>query len=637
MFFAATGALAVALAWMSWQLVRQDRALAVQRSQERREHAADLTVAALQKNLAQIEEQLRGLSADSVSLPGTGLTPDSALLVITAGELQVHPRGRLLFYPETTPAKAPPAAMFAHVDELEFRRQDYVQASAALRDLAREAGPTIRAEALMRLGRNYSKAGKAAESLAAYAELARFDPGTRIRGLPAALLAREARLLALEKQGEIGALRREAAEFCSMLRSGAWTINRGSYEFYKNEACARAGVVLPDAVEAVALSSAVVSWWEQWPEIGLDEAGGRRLFWENDLPVLLLWRRSGEKIAALAAGPGFLRSAWLQPVQRMLEEEGIRIALTDPDGRAVFGSAANGGGNESVRLTPVAQLPLTLHAISVTPAITSGDAARRRLVLTAALTLFLLVAGGWYFIGRAAVREMAVARLQSDFVAAVSHEFRTPITALRQLSELLAGGRVETEQDRDEYYRALSRESERLHRLVEGLLNFGRAEADAMQYRMEKLDAAEFLQTAVSEFRGDSERRGYRVELNTNGAAPMVRADRAALGCVLRNLLDNAVNYSPESFTIWVELGREKERVAFRVRDRGIGIPAGEQEQIFQKFVRGAEAKARSIRGAGIGLAMARQIVAHHKGEIDVESRPGQGSTFTVLLPEAME
>jgi len=141
----------------------------------------------------------------------------------------------------------------------------------------------------------------------------------------------------------------------------------------------------------------------------------------------------------------------------------------------------------------------------------------------------------------------------------------------------------------------------------------------------------------VSEFRGDSERRGYRVELITNGAAPMVRADRAALGCVVRNLLDNAVIYSPECFTIWVELGREKGRVAFRVRDRGIGIPQGEQAQIFQKFVRGAEAKARSIRGAGVGLAMARQIVTHHKGEIEVESRPGQGSTFTVLLPEAIE
>jgi two-component system phosphate regulon sensor histidine kinase PhoR len=170
---------------------------------------------------------------------------------------------------------------------------------------------------------------------------------------------------------------------------------------------------------------------------------------------------------------------------------------------------------------------------------------------------------------------------------------------------------------------------------VEGLLNFGRVEAGAMQYRMENLDAAEFLQATVSEFRSDSERRGYRVELITNGAAPMVRADRAALGCVLRNLLDNAVNYSPECFTVWVELEREKERVAFRVRDRGIGIPPSEQEEIFQKFFRGAEAKARSTRGAGIGLAMARQIVAHHKGEIEVESRPGQGSTFTVLLPEA--
>jgi hypothetical protein len=475
MFFATTGALAIALAWMSWQLVRQDRALAVQRAQERREHAADVTVAALQKNLAQLEEQLMGLSALLAERYTPSLTLDSALLILAPGDLQVYPRNRLLFYPETAPGKAPPPALFAQAEELEFRQENYVQASAALRDIARNADPAIRAEALMRLGRNRSKAGQAAEALAAYGELARFEPGTRIGGLPAALLAREARLLALEKQGDIGALHREAGEFCSALRAGVWTINRGSYEFYTNEACGRTGMARSDPVAAVALSSAVLSLWEQWPEIPRDEAGGRRIFWENDQPVLLLWRRSGEKVAALAAGPSFLRSAWIQPVQRMLREEGIRIALTDPDGRAVFGAAANGGANESVRLTPVAQLPWTLHVISEAPAAIASDAGRRRLILTAALTVFLLVAGGWYFIGRAAMREMAVARLQSDFVAAVSHEFRTPVTALRQLSELLAGGRVETEQDRDEYYRALARESERLHRLVEGLLNFGRA------------------------------------------------------------------------------------------------------------------------------------------------------------------
>jgi signal transduction histidine kinase len=267
---------------------------------------------------------------------------------------------------------------------------------------------------------------------------------------------------------------------------------------------------------------------------------------------------------------------------------------------------------------------------------TTTDRTRARLILTGSLTLLLLILAGSYFIGRAAAREVAVARLQADFVASVSHEFRTPITALRQLSELLEGGRVASDEDRNEYYRALARESERMHRLVEGLLNFGRLQSGALHYRFERLDAIDLVQSVVVEFRRDVEARGYSVELATNGSRPAISADRAALGCAVSNLLENAVKYSPDCCTVWVEVGHESERtVAVRVRDRGIGIPQAEQKQIFEKFVRGAAAKSGSIRGAGVGLAMARQIVEAHHGEIRLESRPGEGSTFTLLLPEA--
>ena len=126
---------------------------------------------------------------------------------------------------------------------------------------------------------------------------------------------------------------------------------------------------------------------------------------------------------------------------------------------------------------------------------------------------------------------------------------------------------------------------------------------------------------------------GRRIELTSDGAAPVVRADREALGRALWNLLDNAVKYSPACPTVWVDLAREGQRVAIRVRDQGLGIPAEEQKEIFRKFVRGAAAKAASVKGTGIGLALVEHIVRAHGGEVRLESQPGQGSTFTILLP----
>ena len=251
-----------------------------------------------------------------------------------------------------------------------------------------------------------------------------------------------------------------------------------------------------------------------------------------------------------------------------------------------------------------------------------------------AMMALLLLAGG-YFINRAVLREVRVARLQSDFVAAVSHEFRTPLTTLRQLSEMLARGRVSNDERRQQFYETLLRESERLHRLVEGLLNFGRMEAGQLQYRFESVDPKELMGEVVSDFQREADALGYRVEFNGNGALSPIRADRPSLARVFWNLLDNAVKYSPEHHTIWVELSGAVGRVVVRVRDRGLGIPSSEREEIFRKFVRGAAAKAASIPGTGVGLAMARQIVAAHGGSISVESEPGRGSVFTVLLPIA--
>ena len=129
---------------------------------------------------------------------------------------------------------------------------------------------------------------------------------------------------------------------------------------------------------------------------------------------------------------------------------------------------------------------------------------------------------------------------------------------------------------------------------------------------------------------------GYTIELSLPASEIHVRADREALSRAVWNLLDNAVKYSPECRTVWVEVERIHDRVSIAVRDRGLGIPLHEQPGIFEKFVRGADSKALQIKGTGIGLAMVRQIMQAHGGEILLASEPGQGSRFTILLPEKL-
>jgi signal transduction histidine kinase len=646
LFLLVTLLLTGTLIWLSWQLVRQDEALVGQRIEERRENAADLAVAALQKSLSQFEEQLTALGStpagelqSMASEYAKRLGQDAVLVVFRPGGVEAFPRNALRFHPSRPAEAAPARGVFARAESLEFGPENYPEAIAILRQQASSAELPVRAGALMRLARVFRKSKRLPEALSAYQDLAGLGL-VPVEGLPADLAARHGRLSVLEDLGEKDRLAREASALSADLQAGQWRLTRAEYGFYLEETQRRLGVSDPwsGTEAAVARASAVESMWEQWQAArpgGLSTKGQRTL-WFAERPVLALWRASPESLVGLAAGPDYVESQWLARLQPTLAQQGVGIALADTDGRPVIGRPPSGGDRQSLRLASATQLPWNVHAITLDTG--SGLAffeARRRVLLAALLVVALLILTGSYFIWRSVARELAVSRLQSDFVSAVSHEFRTPLTALRQFSELLVNDRVATGQERRQFYEGMAHESRRLDRLVERLLHFGRMEAGALQYRFERLDLAALVREVVAEFERGAEALGYQIELSADGPAMQARADRDTLGCVIWNLLDNAVKYSPDCTTVWVELGQEGESVAVRVRDHGLGIPPGEQKEIFRKFVRGLSAEVRSIRGTGIGLAVARQIVVAHGGRIKLESKPGEGSTFTVLLPRA--
>ena len=253
-----------------------------------------------------------------------------------------------------------------------------------------------------------------------------------------------------------------------------------------------------------------------------------------------------------------------------------------------------------------------------------------------------------YFSSRAVARELAVARLQSEFVSAVSHDFRTPLTSLRQVTEALVGERVAAER-RPAYYGIQLRAIDRLHRLVEGLVEFGRVEAGGREFEQRPIQVRAWVEGVVTAFQAEVDKQGYAIELSWSGVDPVIEGDEPALTRALWNLLDNAVKYSPDCKTVWVDgrvgdveagttssgraAGRRNGCFVISVRDRGVGVAPAECRTIFDKFVRGSAAAASSSPGTGLGLAMVQHIVQAHGGAVEVDGASGPGSTFRMRLP----
>jgi len=628
------------LAWLGWRLFQQDRALEQQRVQVRLEHAADILAAELTRKLGSIEDELTGLSTvaspdlpDSAERFAAQFSDDAVVLVLSDDELASYPSGRLLYYPVTTPVAEPDANVFARGEALEFRRGDLTAAARVYRRVAQSPDSMIRAGALLRLARTERKAQRPDAALDAYHELATLER-TPVGGLPAGLVARHACLTVLEGLSRTDELEREAEALNTDLHAGRWRLTGAQYEFYAADVCRR--IDCDEGTDATALAkqalAAGAAWL--WNRQGAIEGDGQELTWLDGRPVLAVWQSSAEQTVALIGGSAHLAEDWVGSLQPLLTEQGVEVAFSDVNGNGLTGPVGGGSHLLVTRTVADTRLPWTLQVASADPlADFTQLQERRRLMLLglAALALFVMV--GLYAVMRGVSRELAVARLQSDFVAAVSHEFRTPLTSLKQLAELLSSGRVASEERRERYYEVMDRETGRLHRLVEGLLDFGRMEAGALEFSWERETPSDLVRRVVAEFEAELGESGYHVELTGDTTAPTVRADSEALGRAVWNLLDNAVKYSPDRKTVWVDVSQVDGRLAIAVRDEGVGIPVVEREMVFQKFIRGTSSDGSGIKGTGIGLAMVKHIVEAHGGEVRLESEVGQGSTFTILLP----
>jgi len=597
--------------WSGWRLVTQQRELDARQTRQEAEAAADALAADIRDALAEQGDRLSARLGDASAATGS-----SGFVVVTrAGDgWRVETTGRLPFLPWLDGAISVNEA-FADAEAAEFKAGSLDIAIERYRVLARHTDPSLRAGALVRLARVLRKRGDTEGALAAAAALVALG-SQDTDGIPAALAGLDAQRLALSQRGETEEARRVADDIRQRLDAGAWPLDRGTAEFYRDEV---SNAPRPDAwLLAAALSEA----WSAHGGPALP-ARGLVVLAPSGRPAIVAWRATASMAALdVAFSDRFLSSVTHDRVQwRLADADDHQVAgETSAAPEGTVDRVIGGGSSWTLRVWPA---PGAVAAVS-----------RREPMLiaaTAGTVLFVWAAAA--LMARAITREAKVAQLQSDFVAAVSHEFRSPLTTMRQMAEMLETDRVPEETRRKQYYRVLAGETSRLQRLVERLLDFGRMEAGKDELQKAPLDVASLVTEVVEEMQGSAAERGGHIAVVGPASPVYVEGDAQALRLALRNLVENAVKYSSESPEVTVRVAADRGRASIAVSDKGLGIDRDERRAIFGKFVRGRAAAAHRVRGTGVGLAAVKHVVDAHGGQIRLESEPGRGSTFTMLLP----
>jgi signal transduction histidine kinase len=588
-FLAIASLVVVLLSLGGWRLLRQERSLERQRTTERLENAASLVVRESERALSRAPNEAR-----------LDLVWDVKGLRRVAG-------APLLWSPAPELRSEAPAGGFAAGETLEHGVSSPEQAIHEYAKLLNRPEAAMRAGALVRIARCQRKLGRTREALGSYEQLAALG-ATPVAGAPAELVALHERVALFRALGQTDAAAREEHRLRTALEQGHYSLDRTTFAFY--EQSVKVSREARAWAEAVELLGKRASDFARGAEIL--SAGGRRFAAE--------WSREGSR------GTGRLveMTALEQKLAEAIQLPGIEWRLVDAQAEKRAVGLLKRAGEVGLPWGVLVSLP-------------EGRSGTSPSFLTAGLVLSgLLVLVTLYLAFRAVERELHVAHMQSEFVSAVSHEFRTPITALTHLTEILENGGA-PEERKPAYYAALRRETRRLHEMVETLLDFGRMESGRYKYRPERLDLVEFVRGLVEEFREQPSAARHEVVFEADREQHAISADPETLRRAVWNLLDNAAKYSPPGKRVVTQVHSAGECAGVSVQDEGPGIPSDEQATIFQKFVRGRGARESGVKGTGIGLAMVDAITRAHGGRVEFSSRPGEGSRFTILLPEEVK
>lgn len=556
--------------------------------------------------------------------------------------------------------------------EAELRNGDlHSAADLYLALLTRSESMRGQAEALIGLARVYRKQGRVDAAAESYSRLvADFGYVRSSAGIPNGVVGRLELLSLYEEAADTSAAAGELANVLRSLLGAEHALSETEYRYVSDRA-RKAAARLMDGVAGARLSSNQLHSLREWlarERIERERSRRVRAFVASVTTEPYLFRDLLDRSRAL--GPqgatvqaeGGTYSVYLTGeasqnaglaagfVGLLLDQDGLaelaeEAARSVADGRRLrWGlrdeiSDARIASSDDLTGAPVVTMafpgrfpPLTLElSPPSSDSIESFFSSPRSVYLYAFLLVVGLLTGGLALTVRTMSHQLELARMQSNFVSTVSHELKSPVTAIRQLSEMLQADRVPTDSRRRRYFDSLVELSERLTMLIDHVLDFARMDAGHTELDLIEVDLIGFVEDLVARERVRV--LDFDIQLELKAPLPRVTLDADLIALAVSNLIDNAVKFSGDSSEIVVRAAAEEETALISVQDFGIGLEPVELGRIFERFYRGSEALTRAVKGAGLGLTLVKQIVEAHRGSIEVSSVPGAGSTFALRLP----
>jgi two-component system phosphate regulon sensor histidine kinase PhoR len=257
---------------------------------------------------------------------------------------------------------------------------------------------------------------------------------------------------------------------------------------------------------------------------------------------------------------------------------------------------------------------------------------RRSYIYGVALLLLLLgMVLGIVLILRDLSREKRLSQLQADFTSNVTHELKTPITSIYLFAESMFFDKLKSRAEEKEYLSIIMKESERLKRMINNILEHSKMEKGRQEYHFAEANLSALIKEVIHEMTYWFEEKQITVHVDVEENISLT-IDKEKIMQAFSNLLSNAIKFSDEGTSIKIQLFKKTDHTVLSVKDEGIGIPKDQHKKIFEKFYRVGQKETESISGTGLGLTVVKEIVEAHKGEIIVESEPGKGSKFSIIL-----
>jgi len=557
-----------------------------------------------------------------------------------------------------------------NAEDAEYIRSDYLKAVSIYNDAFLQSGNlTIKARMLNHIARNLMKAGKFSGAADNYSKIINDYPDERTEsGLPIELHAKLQKTECLSMPGDKGSAVKNDLEIFEDLLVNRWNLNEGQFKTYSSIVNERLTGLLSDSTWK---STEYKSRFELYKKEYLYKTSQWQTI--NNIksfivPELMNYLQTNSfpnspyEYSKRIGNEDYLISAVMIPGQNQQDSTGILCMKLN--NLYLQNSILN---NAIEEIQPLQNTTLYITSLSgdsvrgnkndtpdaiTTTALFDDNFPPWRLELSyigskglgeinifsnfyfwTIMTLIIILVFGTVLIARIVTREMEILKIKSDFVSSVSHEFKTPLTSMKALTERLETGKVTQPVKMKQYISIISHDIDRLIRLVSNILNFSNIEEGKKVYRKEKTDIAIWLKEIIDNYKKESVESNFNINVQLQNDMPAIPVDRDAMAQALFNLLDNAVKFSRQDKEAEVTAEKNESSIILKIKDKGIGIENDEKDKIFEKFYRGKNAVKYYIKGTGLGLALVKYTVEAHNGHISVESEPGWSTVFTITLP----